>query len=603
MKEKNLFILRFIITFLFFFLGFISPIFWIIGYIIISYDLYIFLFHHLQKKMIFDENFLMILSSLGAIFLQDFKEALLIIWLYQLGEFIFDKTTNRSKEQIIRLLDLRVEKANVKEKNEIHSIDSKKVKKGNIIVIKPGEKIPLDGIVIKGESSLNCASLTGESKPKKVTIKDTVLSGSINLDSILEIRVTKNYQNSTASRILSAIEEASGRKAKSEKFITKFARIYTPIVLIGAILLTVIPVCCFHQRFSLWFYRSLIFLVASCPCALVISIPLCYFCGLGVASQNKILLKGASELEKLNTINTVVFDKTGTITQGNFKITKVIPYYKKRDDFIKYLAYAEYYSNHPIAKVIKQEYQRPINKEIISEYKEIAGKGISVKINGEHVLVGNETLFEQNHITYPKVKFLGTTVLVALNQEYIGTIVIADEIKECSYDIANKLKEVGIKNVIMMSGDKYDITKKVSERLRFDSFYANLLPEDKMKHIRNLKKDGKILFVGDGLNDAPVMVEADLSISMGNIGSDASIEASDIVIMNDNLNQIATGIKIAQQTKKIVMFNIIFSIFTKMIVMLLGSMGLLKIGFAVFADVGVTMIVILNSLRIFKQTY
>ena len=605
MKHKvDVTVVKLVLTFILFILGFfLSSFIWIGAYIVIAYDLFITIFKNFKKKKIFDENFLMIISSLGAIILGDFKEAIMIIWLYQLGEYIFDVTIDRSKASILSLFDLKSDKANLKKGNKIVTASSEKIKLEDIIVVKPGEKVPLDGMIVKGKSLLDLSSLTGESQPKSVMEKDRVLSGSINLNSPLEIKVTALYKDSTASKIVKAMEEASSRKAKSEKFITKFARFYTPIVIIGALLLFFIPVIFSKGNPSLWGYRSLVFLVSSCPCALIISIPLCYFCGIGVASKNNILFKGSSELEKLNKIDIVAFDKTGTITKGNFKITKVIPYYKKKEEFIKYLAYAEYYSNHPIASVIKSEYKRPINKEIISEYEELPGYGISVKINGEHVLVGNNTLFEQNNIEYPHISFLGTVVLVALNNEYIGTVVIADELKESSYNIVPSLKNVGIKKIVMVSGDSEKVTKKVSKLLQFDDYFYKLLPIDKIKKVKELKKEGTVLFVGDGLNDAPVMLEADLSMAMGNMGSDASIEASDIVIMNDRLDNLVKAKKIAKKTRNIVMFNILFSILTKMIIMGLGAFGIASIWSAVFADVGVTILVILNALRIFKQDY
>lgn len=597
-------VLKLVSAIVLFVLGFIiSPFIWIASYLLISYDLFIKIGKNISKKIFFDETFLMVIASLGAIILKSYEEAIMIIWLYQLGELFSGETITRSKKSIVDLLDLRVEKTDVKRKDKIISVDTKEVKKNEIIIVKPGEKIPLDGVVIKGKSFLDTASLTGESRSKQVTVNDTVLSGAINLNSVLEIKVTNTYDNSTASKILKAMEEASEKKAQPEKFITKFARIYTPIVILGAFLLFLIPVLCFHEKMDVWGYRSLIFLVSSCPCALIVSIPLCYFCGLGVASQNKVLLKGSAELEKLNDIDIVAFDKTGTITQGNFKITKIIPYYKKREELLKFLAHAEYYSNHPIANVIKAEYNKIIDKEIISDYEEMAGYGIKVKVDGENVLVGNPTLFDKEKIDYPKVNFLGTVVLVALNREYIGTVVISDEVKESSYSIVSSLKENAIKKVVMISGDSKDITKKISDRLGFDEYYDRLLPEDKIKRVKELKEEGTVLFVGDGLNDAPVMVEADLSIAMGLKGSDASIEASDMVIMNDDLTKIITARNIAKKTKEMVLFNIVFSISIKMLVMVLGAFGMVSIWFSVFADVGVTFIVILNALRIFKQTY
>ena len=570
-----------------------------VSYMVLSFEVIINVFKKFGNSSLFDENLLMLIATVGAIAIGEYEEAVAVMLFYQIGEFIGDKAIDNSKSSITKLLDLKSDTSNIKTDNGIEIVDSDNVKTGDIIVVKPGERIPLDGVVIYGESQLDTKALTGESIPRLVKKNETVLSGCINLNSVLEIKVTSEYNKSTVSRILERLENVNENKARKEKFITRFSKIYTPIVVISAIIMCIVPTLLFNQDFIIWLKRSLVFLVISCPCALVLSIPLGYFCGMGVASKRGLLFKSASELEELDKINFVAFDKTGTLTKGNFKVTKIMPLYATRDAVLKYASYCEYYSNHPIATAIKKEYKKVIDENKISDYEEIHGKGIKANIDGFAVIIGNKTLFDELNIKTPLLNELSTIVLVSVNNDYIGSIVIEDKIRQESLSLKNKLEEVGIKNTIILSGDNEYIVKNVAKKLNMD-YQSNLLPEDKVDKIEELKKDNKVLFVGDGINDAIVLSSSDIGVSLGNIGSDVAIEASDIVIMNDNLLKIVEGIKIARTTNKIVLFNIIFAIATKLLILLLGIFGLTNMWLAVFADVGVTIITILNSLRIFR---
>lgn len=568
-----------------------------ICYAILAIDIFIKMLKNIKSGEIFDENLLMFIATLGALIIGENHEAIIVVLLYQIGEALSDRAIDKSKEKIISLMDLRSDKIRLKDGK---IINPEEVKINDIIIVKPGEKVPVDGVVISGESEIDTKSLTGESKPYIIKKGDNILSGTINIDSILEIKVTADYQNSTSSKIIDLIENSNEKKSKSEKFITRFSKIYTPIVIVLAILLTIIPTIIFNQELNKWLYRSLVFLVVSCPCALVISVPLSFFIGVGISSKNGILIKGANELENISNIDIAVFDKTGTLTKGNFKVIKIIPQYKTKEELLKIVAYAEANSNHPIAKAIKEEYKENIDTSIISDYKEITGKGVSLTINDDKVIVGNRTLLDDNKIKYPKVDFIGTVLLVALNNEYIGTIVIGDEIKEECDDLVNKLKELKIKKVIMLSGDNGEIVKKVGRSLKMDESYAELLPVDKVELITEFKKNGKVLFVGDGINDAPVITLADIGVSMGGIGSDAALEASDIVIMNDNLNKLIDVFNISILTKKIVKQNIVFAILVKVIVLILSMLGITNMWLAIFADVGVTILTIINAFKIIK---
>lgn len=570
-----------------------------ISYILMAYNIILNMVDNIKNKEFFDENTLMFIATIGALIIGQNHEAIIVVLLYQIGELLSDRAVVKTKDSIIKLMDLRTDIAHLKDGVDINPED---IKINDIIIVKPGEKIPLDGVVVNGESEIDTKSLTGESTPKIVKKNDEVLSGSINMTGVIEIKITKLYNESTVYKILELMENASIRKTKTEKFITKFSKIYTPIVVVLAILLTLIPVL-LGQDFNIWIYRSLTFLVISCPCALVISIPLGFFVGIGRCSKNGILVKGSNELEKLDSIDVVVFDKTGTLTKGSFSITKIIPLNKTKKELLKYAAYAEFYSNHPIASAIKKEYKGKIDEKLISNYKEISGKGIKLKVENEQITVGNTSLFEQEKIIYPKVEFIGTVVLVAVNNEYIGTIVISDELKENSMKIANDLRNIGIKKVVMLSGDNHKIVTKVGKKLKMDESYAELLPTDKVEILKEIKKQANVLFMGDGINDAPVLALSDLGVSMGGVGSDAAIEACDIVIMNDDPYKIIEAIEISGITKKTIKQNIIFAISIKILILILSGFGIINMWLAVFADVGVTLISVLNSLKVIRKFY
>ena len=561
-------------------------ILFIFAYIIISYELFI---EAIKEKELFNEATLMIIATIGAIFINEYQEAVIVMILFQLGEYLSDLAVNNSKKSIIELLDLRSDIVTLEDNTQI-DIDDCKI--GTKFVVKPGEKIPLDGIVIEGSSTLDTKSLTGESKPLIVKKNSEVLSGSINLDSILIIKSTKTSKTSTAARIIDINEN----KTKTEKFITRFSKVYTPIVCVLAILLVIIPTL-LGEDFSTWLYRSLNFLVISCPCALVISIPLGFFCGIGRASHEGILIKGSNELDHLSSIKALVFDKTGTITHGNFDVDLICNKGIKKEELLEIAAYAEYYSNHPIAKSILKKYNKKIDKKRISDYKEVSGKGIKVKIDNNLYLVGNEKLLKNIDIDIHNDE-IGTTVYIAREQTYLGHIVITDTIKKEAYKLVDNLEKLNINKVIMLSGDNIDIVSKVGKEIKIKEYYGNLLPQDKVDKINEIKKDFTTAFVGDGINDAPVIKLSDIGIAMGGIGSDATIEASDIVLLKDDLNNIPKAIKISKLTKRIIKFNIIFAITFKIFILLLAAIGYTSIWLSVLSDVGVTILSILNSLRI-----
>ena len=565
-------------------------ILFIFAYIIISYELFI---EAIKEKELFNEATLMIIATIGAIFINEYQEAVIVMILFQLGEYLSNLAVNNSKKSIIELMDLRSDIVTLEDNTQI-DIDDCKI--GTKFVVKPGEKIPLDGIVIEGSSTLDTKSLTGESKPLIVKKNSEVLSGSINLDSILIIKSTKTSKTSTAARIIDIIENSNENKTKTEKFITRFSKVYTPIVCVLAILLVLIPTL-LGEDFNTWLYRSLNFLVISCPCALVISIPLGFFCGIGRASHEGILIKGSNELEHLSSIKALVFDKTGTITHGNFDVDLICNKGINKEELLEIAAYAEYYSNHPIAKSILKKYNKKIDKKRISDYKEVSGKGIKVKIDNNLYLVGNEKLLKDIDIDIHNDE-IGTTVYIAREQTYLGHIVITDTIKKEAYKLVDNLEKLNINKVIMLSGDNIDIVSKVGKEIKIKEYYGNLLPQDKVDKINEIKKDFTTAFVGDGINDAPVIKLSDIGIAMGGIGSDATIEASDIVLLKDDLNNIPKAIKISKLTKRIIKFNIIFAITFKIFILLLAAIGYTSIWLSVLSDVGVTILSILNSLRI-----
>ena len=564
------------------------------SYAIISTGIYINAYNHIKKKIFFDENLLMIIATLCAFAIANNEEAVMVMLLFQVGEYFSHIAVHNSKKSITKLMDLRVDSANLLVNNEIVETKLKDIEENDILLVKPGEKIPLDGIVIEGESHLDTSSLTGESKPRSVSKDDKVLSGCINKEGVLTIKATSTYKTSTAAKILEIIEKSPSKKADTEKFITKFSKVYTPIVVISAILLTVIPVL-LGLKFKVWFYRALVFLVTSCPCALVISIPLAYFCGIGRASKEGILIKGSKELENLQNLDYVVLDKTGTITEGVFEVTKIFPVAMKENKFLQLAASAEQYSLHPIALAIKEKNEEKLLEA--EKYKDVSGKGISCEVKGKKILVGNEMLMKDNKVMVLPISETGTVIHVAIDKEYAGYLVISDKIKKSSLRITELLKYIK-KELIIISGDIESVVQKVAKKIGINTYYAEMLPEDKVEKVKEYKKKGKVLFAGDGVNDAPVLKISDIGVSMGQVGADAAIEASDVVIMKDDLSKIKTAIIISNITKKKVIQTIVFALLVKLVVLVLGALGLSTIWMAVFADVGVTFLCILNVLTI-----
>ena len=564
------------------------------SYAIISTGIYINAYNHIKKKIFFNENLLMIIATLCAFAIANNEEAVMVMLLFQVGEYFSHLAVHNSKKSITKLMDLRVDTANLLVDNEIVEVKVKDVEENDILLVKPGEKIPLDGVVIEGESHLDTSSLTGESKPRSVSKDDKVLSGCINKEGVLTIKATSTYKTSTAAKILEIIEKSPSKKADTEKFITKFSKVYTPIVVISAILLTVIPVL-LGQKFKVWFYRALVFLVTSCPCALVISIPLAYFCGIGRASKEGILIKGSKELENLQNLDYVVLDKTGTITEGVFEVTKIFPVAMKENKFLQLAASAEQYSLHPIALAIKEKNEEKLLEA--EKYKDMSGKGISCEVKGKKILVGNEMLMKENKVMSLPISETGTVIHVAIDKEYAGYLVISDKIKKSSLRITELLKYIK-KELIIISGDIESVVQKVAKKVGINTYYAEMLPEDKVDKVKEYKKNGKVLFAGDGVNDAPVLKISDIGVSMGQVGSDAAIEASDVVIKKDDLSKIKTAIIISNITKKKVIQTIVFALLIKLVVLILGALGLSTIWMAVFADVGVTFLCILNVLTI-----
>ncbi len=585
--------------------GTIRLIIYLSSYLIVGYEVIMRALKNIVNLTPFDENFLMTLATIGAFIIGEYPEGVAVMLFYQVGELFQDMAVNHSRKSIKALTNIMPDYANLEKDNEILVVYPDEVNIGDYIVIKPGEKVPLDGIVVEGESNLDTSNITGESVPRRVVVGDNIFSGAINNQGLLRVRVEKEFGESTVSKILDLVENAASKKAPTEKFMTKFARYYTPIVVFIALGIGLIPPLLFNGDLKEWAYRSFVFLVISCPCALVISIPLGFFGGIGASSKKGILIKGGNYLEALNDIDTLVFDKTGTITKGVFKVTDIIAYgdYYK-DEILELAAYGESYSNHPIAQSILYEYKRDINKEYIEGYEEIPGKGISVNIDKSKLLLGNKSLLEDNNITVKEEDSIGTLVYIGMDQRHIGTIIVSDEIKDNIASDLSSLKDLGVRETIMLSGDNSYTANKVGELVGIDKVYGDLLPQDKVHKLEEIinRNHGKkkVAFVGDGVNDAPVLARADVGIAMGSLGSDAAIEAADIVILTDEISKVSTGIKIANKTKKIVTQNIILAIGLKLIILVLGVFGLATMWQAVFADVGVSLIAILNSIRILK---
>lgn len=597
MKKINEDLIRIIISIVLLVLGMIfneNIYLLVISYVFVSKEVYFNAFKNIKEGKIFDENFLMIIATLGAFYIGEYPEAVLVMLLFSIGEYLSDIAVDNSKKAIVELMDLRSDKINLK---DIGVTDVNNADVGDIFVVAPGEKVALDGIIIKGESHLDTSSLTGETMPRAVYINSEVLSGTINLEGVLEVKATKTFETSTASRIIEILEKSEEKKTKTEKFITRFSKVYTPIVVLLAILIIIIPTI-LGGNFNTWLYRALEMLVISCPCALVISVPLGYFSGIGKCSKEGILVKGSNILDDLVNIDTIIFDKTGTITEGVFEVTKIFSVNNKDAELLKLAAEAEANSNHPIALSIKKAYGKKI-KSKITNAKEISGAGISCIIGKDNILVGNKKLLKYNKIDVEENKELGTIVYVAKNKKLLGYIVISDKIKTNAKESLDKLRSDGINNLIMLSGDAEEVVNIISKKLNLDKACGNLLPQDKVNILEEYKMKNKTAFVGDGINDAPVIKCADVGIAMGGIGSDATIEASDIVLMKDDLSNLADAIKISKITKKIVLSNIIFAIMFKIIMLILAILGITPIWLAVFADVGVTIISVFNSLRIF----
>lgn len=576
----------------------------LVAYVIAGFEVLYSAIKNVFKGEIFDENFLMCIATIGAFAIKEYPEAVMVMILYQIGEFLQDCAVEKSKKSISNLMNIRPDYANIEIDGKLVKKDPKDVKLNDVIVVQAGEKIPLDGEIIEGEAVVDMSALTGESIPKTLKSGDMAISGAINTSGVIKIKVLKEFGESTVAKILDLVENASSKKAKTEKFITRFAKYYTPIVVLLAIILAFVPSLFLGGNINVWIERALIFLVISCPCALVISVPLSFFAGIGGASKLGILIKGSNYLEYLSRPNSVVFDKTGTLTSGVFSVTKVIPVGISNEELLEIAAYAEVYSNHPIAQSIKRAYGKDIDRSLLSEEKELSGKGISVKINGDVILVGNSKLLDDYSINYDSIKEFGTIVYIARNNIYVGCIVISDAIKEGVIDAIKDLKSK-VNNVVMLTGDVKSSANYIGNQVGVDKVYSELLPNDKVEKLENLlvnkvNSNESILFVGDGINDAPVLARADVGIAMGALGSDAAIEAADVVIMDDKISKISSAISIAQKTMKIVKQNIIFAIGVKIIFLALGTFGLMSMWGAVFADVGVTLIAVLNSLRALK---
>lgn len=610
MKKRGIKIIISLILFLIAFIinfnnEIINIVIYIISYIIVGFDILKKAVRNIFRGNVFDENFLMSIATLGAFCIKEFPEAVAVMLFYQIGELFQSYAVDKSRKSISDLMDIRPDFANLYKNNNVEKVDPDEVEIGDIIVVKTGEKVPLDGIIIEGKASLDTKALTGESIPKEVGVDDEVLSGCINLNGGIKIKVTKKFEESTVSKILDLVENASSKKSKSENFITKFAKYYTPIVVIIAVILAVVPTMVIKgTNFSEWLYRALSFLVVSCPCALVISIPLSFFGGIGGASKLGILIKGSNYLENISNTEIIAFDKTGTLTKGVFVVQEIYSINMPQNELLEIVCHAENYSNHPISLSVKKEFNKKIDEKRISKIRELSGLGIEAEIDGKQVLVGNKKLMDKENIKYEKCDKIGTILYVAINKKFEGYILISDEIKDDAKETISQLKENNIKQTVMLTGDRKDVGENVAKQLGLDKVYTELLPDGKLEKVEELLKQtsekGKLAFVGDGINDAPVLALADIGIAMGGLGSDAAIEAADIVIMTDEPSKIVETIKLSKKTMKIVKENIVFAIFIKIAVLVLCAVGIATMWEAVFADVGVSIIAILNSLRMLK---
>lgn len=584
----------------------VELVMFVISYVLVGGEVLIKSGRNILRGQVFDENFLMSVATLGAFAIREFPEAVAVMLFYQVGELFQDMAVNRSRRSIADLMDIRPDYANIKMGEEIKQVSPEEVSIGNLIMVKPGEKIPLDGKVVAGKSMVDTSAMTGESVPREAVTGTEVLSGFINKSGVLTVEVTKEFGESTVSKILELVENAAGKKAPTEKFITKFARYYTPLVVFSALAIAIIPPLVIENAtFSQWIYRALVMLVISCPCALVVSIPLGFFGGIGGASRNGVLIKGGNYLEALNDIKIAVFDKTGTLTKGVFKVTKVVPNGSfNNDQLLEYAALAEAHSNHPIAKSIKEAYTKEINNNQIEEYEEVTGHGIKIKAQGKEILAGNRKLMDKEGVKYKENNIAGTIVHLAVDKQYAGYLVISDEMKNDAAQAIKKLKDIGVNRLVMLTGDNKSIAEEVGNSLDIDEVHAELLPDQKVEEVEKLngqKKPGeKLLFAGDGINDAPVLARADVGVAMGGLGSDAAIEAADVVLMTDEPSKLATAINIAKKTRNIVWQNIVLALGIKGVFLALGAVGVATMWEAVFADVGVALLAILNAMRVLR---
>lgn len=598
-EKKNIF--RMIIAFIIFIIGFFTEykfILFSIAYLVSGYDVIIKAFKNILKLKPLDESFLMTIASLGAFFINEYAEAVAVMLFYQAGELFNDFAVHKSRKSISNIMKLRPDYANIMHENKMIKTSPENVKIGEFIYVKSGERVPIDGVVLEGTSYLDNSAITGESVPIKIEKNSEIYSGGVNLEGLIKVKTTKDFKNSTLNQILELTQTAHSKKAITERFITRFANIYTPVVVALALILLAIPVVIFKQDFSTWLYKSLTFLVVSCPCALVISVPLSYFGGIGRAAKRGIIIKGGVYMETLSKCNYLVLDKTGTLTKGNFKVVDIKAKSVSEDDLIKYCAYAESISNHPIANAIKKSYKGdvPINE---IKGKEITGKGLMVSYKDKVILCGNEKLLSENNISVEKSENSSTIIHVAVNGQYFGYVEVADEIKKEAFNFIKNIKKIGVQKAIMLTGDKKDISEKIASKLNLDEVKSELLPSDKLSVVDELiNKSNKVIFVGDGVNDAPVLARADIGIAMGGVGTDSAIEAADIIIMNDDLNKINEAISISKKTKNIVMQNIIFALVIKFSVLILSALGIVNMWWAVFADVGVSFLAIINSMSL-----
>lgn len=579
--------------------SYLGMVFWILSYVIVGYDIIFKALKNIRRGKINDENFLMMVATIGGICIGEVQESVFVMLFYQIGEFFQSYAVGRSKKAVASLMDIKPDYANVIRDGKKLVVSPREVKVGEVIVVKPGEKIPVDGEVIEGNSTIDMVKLTGESLPRYVLSGDMVYSGCINNQGLIKVRVSKEYEQSTASKIIEMLENSSNNRAKHEEFITRFAKYYTPIVIVLALFLGLFLPLMLGDNFKLWIYRAMSFLVVSCPCALVVSVPLSFFSGIGACSKKGILIKGSNHLEELSRVSIIACDKTGTLTEGVFEVERIESVSKmNKDEILRYAVMAESNSNHPISKSLRVAYGKDIDNDEVVDMKEISGMGISAIVDDRVVLVGNDKLMEKKGINYTRIDDVGSVIYVSVDNEYVGAIVISDKLREGVEFSIKSFREVGIENVVMLTGDRDSIGKSVCDKLQMDKYYAELMPQDKVDIIDKLMEEGAVLFVGDGINDAPSLARASVGVAMGGLGTDAAKEAAPVVIMTDDISKIVEAIRISKNTMKIVRENIVFSILVKVIVLVLSVLGIATMGLAVFADVGVLILAVINAVRV-----